>query len=160
MGAVSVLGTRLRALVELLDEGVDAAYSTTCVGYRARFTPVVRALIADGCVTIQTIADRGGVSHSAASQTVAQMRARGLIELKPGDDRREHKITATPLLTNMLPDIQVVWAATAAAAATLDTDLGISLETLAGRAIVELQRDPFGQRISKMMSKNGRGKGE
>ena len=56
-------------------------------GYRPRFSPVVRALVALGPVPIRDLASALGVTHSAASQTVAQMAGRGFVALQPARTR-------------------------------------------------------------------------
>ena len=67
------LGTLLRHLLELLDGDVQRAYDELGLDYRPRYTPVVAALLDLGPSSIQDIARAAGITHSAASQTVAQM---------------------------------------------------------------------------------------
>ena len=76
---MSNLGTRLRHLIELLDGGVNESYDHVAPGYRARFTPVLRALDALGTASIREIACHADMTHSSVSQTVAQMRREGLV---------------------------------------------------------------------------------
>ena len=67
------LGTLLRHMLELLDGDVQRAYDELGLDYRPRYTPVVAALLDLGPSSIQDIARAAGITHSAASQTVAQM---------------------------------------------------------------------------------------
>lgn len=78
------LGTRLRHLLELLDGDVAAVYDDLGLpGFRPRYVPVVRALVADGPSSIRDLGRAIGVTHSAASQTVAQMVKDDLVVLAP-----------------------------------------------------------------------------
>jgi DNA-binding MarR family transcriptional regulator len=141
------LGTLLRRLIEHLDGAVEASYAGDGLDYRPRYTPIVRALMRDGPATIRELAARTGVSHSAASQTVAQMAERALVTLAPGADARERIVTPTPALEAMLPQLERRWAATEAAARTIDADLGLPLADVVGRALETLERQPFADRI-------------
>ena len=68
------LGTRLRHVLDLLDGDVARVYADLGLAdYRPRFSPVARAIAALGPSSIRDIARAIGVTHSAASQTVAQM---------------------------------------------------------------------------------------
>ena len=65
------LGTELRALFEQMDADVGRALGDLgLTGYRPRFSPVVRVL-AEGPASVRELAAATGVTHSAASQTVA-----------------------------------------------------------------------------------------
>ena len=92
------LGTLLRQLIEHLDSAVEASYAGDGLDYRPRYTPIIRALITHGPATIRDLARRTGVSHSAASQTVAQMAKRNLVALTPGADARERVIVLLNIL--------------------------------------------------------------
>lgn len=142
------LGTELRRLIELLDGDVEARYLALGLNYRPRFTPVVRALEALGPSSIRSISQWSGLSHSAASQTVAQMVKHGLLRLRDGRDGRERIAEPTPALVDMTPVLQTQWEATSRAADRLDEELSASLSGVVGEAILALQRRPFGERIS------------
>lgn len=141
------LGTLLRRLIEHLDGAVEASYAGDGLDYRPRYTPIVRALVRDGPATIRELADRTGVSHSAASQTVAQMAERALVTLTPGTDARERIVAAAPALEAMLPRLERRWAATEAAARSIDADLELPLADVVAQALDALERQPFADRI-------------
>lgn len=141
------LGTLLRHLIEHLDGAVEATYRRAGLDYRPRYTPVVRALVALGPVSIRAIAQRAGVTHSAASQTVSQMVKEGLAELHPGTDGRERIVALTPRAQAMLPALEGHWRAVNAAADRLDRDLSAPLSGVLVEAIAALERRPFGTRI-------------
>ena len=89
-------GTRLRHVLELLDGDVAQIYADLGLSdYRPRFSPVVRALVQLGPSSIRDLARTIGVTHSAASQTVAQMSKCGLVALGPGADARQRIVRLT-----------------------------------------------------------------
>ncbi|MBL1068832.1 MarR family winged helix-turn-helix transcriptional regulator [Streptomyces sp. 7-21] len=145
----SGLGTRLRHLLELLEGGVAAAGEEFGLpaGTRPRFSPVIRALHALGPLPIRDLAGALGVTHSAASQTVAQMRARGLVELRPGSDARQRLVSLTGGARALLPALAAEWEAVAAAQARLDAELPCPLDEVVTAAIRALEREPFAERI-------------
>src|ERR671910_409399 len=91
-----MLGTLLRHLVELLDGAVEQAYLRAELAYRPRYTPVMRALLALGPASIRRISLQARTTHSATSQTIAQMAKDGLVQSRPGEDARERIIALTP----------------------------------------------------------------
>jgi DNA-binding MarR family transcriptional regulator len=142
------LGTLLRHLLELLDGDVELAYRDLGLDYRPRFTPVMRALTAAQPRSIREIADHSGLTHSAVSQTVAEMRRAGLVGL--GRDRTDARARLVRLTTRgraLLPKLQRQWAATNAAADELDAELPASLRATVTEAIAALERNPFRSRI-------------
>lgn len=141
------LGTLVRHLIELLDGEVEAAYEAAGLAWRPRYTPVLRGLISLGPTSIRGLALRIGISHSAASQTVAQMTKDGLVELKRGADARERIVAMTPKAQAMVPALQRQWAAVNAAADQLDDELSAPLSGIIREAINALSQRPFGKRI-------------
>jgi DNA-binding MarR family transcriptional regulator len=142
------LGTELRRLIDLLDGDLDQHYRSLGLDYRARFTPVVRAIEAIGPASIKTIAKHGGLSHSASSQTVAQMAKSGLVVLEPGTDGRERIVKPTAALIEMMPALHTQWEATAKAASALDEELTVPLSSIVREAIVALHRQSFADRLA------------
>lgn len=155
-----LLGTRLRHLLELLDGEVAAVYPALGLGdgYRPRFTPVVRALTAAGPAAIRDLARSLGVTHSAASQTVAQMARRGLVTLAPGADARQRIVRLTPKAVALLPALEREWAATAAAARAFEAELPYPLSGPGGliqEALAALERRPMRERITAELAGTG-----
>lgn len=142
------LGTLLHHLIELLDGDVQAAYTTAGLAWRPRYTPVLRGLMSLGPASIKALALKIGISHSAVSQTVAQMGKDDLVELKPGADARERIVALTPKAQAMVPALQRQWAAVNAAADALDAELSAPLSGVIREAITALSQRPFGQRIT------------
>ncbi len=152
------LGTRLRRLLELLDGDVQAAYRDAGLAtYRPRYTPVMRTL-AGGGATLKAIAERAGSSHSAVSQTAAQMVRVGLVQLRTGRDARERVATLTPAARRLLPRLESLWSDTVAAARGLDAELQVPLAAAVEAAIAALERESFRVRIGAQRSRRtGRG---
>ena len=122
------LGTRMRHVLELLDGDVAQVYADLGVpDYRPRYSPVVRALVALGPMSIRDLAGAIGVTHSAASQTAAQMARHGLLTLERGADARQRIARLTARARALLPLIEAEWAATGAAAAELEAELPAAL---------------------------------
>ncbi|WP_331487980.1 MarR family winged helix-turn-helix transcriptional regulator [Luteimonas endophytica] len=153
----ATLGTRLRHLLQLLDGGVERSYlAAGLVDYRPRYTPVVRALQAHGPLSIRSLADAAGLSHSALSQTVAQMERAGWVRTEPDSDARSKRVLMSPALIEALPLLAGHWEATARAAAGLDREIGAALADVAAAAIAALERRPFDDRIRHAIPKRGK----
>jgi len=148
------LGTLLRHLLELLDGDVEQTYADLGLDYRPRFTPVVRALLESEPRSIRDIANHSGLTHSAVSQTVAEMKRAGLVSLvKDRADARARQARLAPRCRAMLPRLEQQWAATNSAADGLDEELANSLRAAVTEAITALEKNPFRQRIEKCMKR-------
>lgn len=144
-----LLGTRLRHLLELLDGDVAAVYEELGLpGFRPRFTPVLRTLASSGPSSIRELARATGVTHSAASQTVAQMVKEELAVLAPGEDARQRIVHLTAKAEALLPTLDAESAATALAAAEFEAELSFPLSGLVDEALDALYRRPMRQRIA------------
>ncbi|MDQ7906186.1 MarR family transcriptional regulator [Phytohabitans sp. ZYX-F-186] len=142
------VGTLMRHVLELLDGDVAAVYRDAGLpDYRPRFSPPIRALVAAGPMPIRDLAAAVGVTHSAASQTVAQMTRAGLVELAPGTDARQRIVTLTGRARSLLPAIEAEWAATSAAMRELDAELPMPVADLLTAVLAALSRRPFRERI-------------
>jgi DNA-binding MarR family transcriptional regulator len=142
------LGTLLRHVLDEMDGDIATVLSDLGTpGYRPRFSPVVRALVMLGPLPISDIARAIRVTHSAASQTVAQMASRGFVAQRPGEDARQRIVHLTAKTRALLPKIEAEWAATASAAAELDAELPFPLAELVPEIAEALKRRSFRQRI-------------
>jgi DNA-binding MarR family transcriptional regulator len=147
------LGTRLRHLLDLLDGDVGAVYRETGLsGYRPRYTPVVRALLEQGPAPITAIAAYSGLTHSAVSQTVAEMRKRKLVTVAKGKDARVRTIALAPACKRLVPALEAQWDATNRAATLLDRELTAPLSVIVDEAIAAIERRPFRQRIRRHLA--------
>nr|WP_298720470.1 MarR family transcriptional regulator [uncultured Steroidobacter sp.] len=154
----ATLGTLLRDLLEKLDGAVEQSYVEAGLAYRPRYTPVMRALMESGPTSIRNIALNAGITHSAASQTVAQMVEKGLVQLEPGNDARERIVALTPVAQAMIPKLEQHWRATNDAARKLDSELSMPLSDLLREAIAALDRASFTKRIGIAAAKHERSK--
>lgn len=144
------LGTRLRHLLELLDNDIAQVYTDLGLdGFRPRFTLTVRALAALGPTSIRDLARAMSVTHSAASQTVAQLKTSGLVTLTTGADARERIVHLTDKARAILPTLEAEWAATDVAAAGLEAELPFSLTELLNATLAALERQPLRERVAK-----------
>jgi DNA-binding MarR family transcriptional regulator len=143
------LGPRLRALLEEMDSDVGLALTDLGLrDYRTRYSAVIRLIDRTGPVTIRDVAEELGVTHSAASQTVAEMQRRGLLALRPGADARQRQVALTEKSRRLLPAIDAEWAATDAASAALDAELPYPLSTLIDDLAAALKQRRFRDRIA------------
>ena len=142
------LGTQLRHLIELLDGAVEQSYLDAGLAYRPRYTPVMRALLAQAPLTVGEIAARAGITQPAATQTVALMIKEGLLVASAGKhDGRQKMIGLSEAGRAMLPRLEACWKATALAAANLDAQLAYPLSQALADAIEAVQEKSFGDRI-------------
>jgi DNA-binding MarR family transcriptional regulator len=151
------LGTALRHLLELLDGDVDATYREAGLKYRPRYTPIMRVLAESPGASIRELAIAAGVSHSAASQTVARMKADGIVQLATTTDGRERAVRLNSQGKALLAKVRRHWAATNAAADELDRELSARLITSVEEAIAALERKPFKERIQMNRARLERG---
>lgn len=142
-------GTQLRHVLELLDGDLARVYRDRGLAdYRPRFSPLVRALVDDGPASIRAVATAMGVTHSAASQTVAQAARANLVTLEPGEDARQRIVHLTDRARALLPVIEAEWQATTAAQADLDAELPVPLADMVAALLRALDERPFHQRVT------------
>jgi DNA-binding MarR family transcriptional regulator len=147
--AEASFAVQLRAALDAMDSGIAAALlDLGLADYRPRFSGIVRVLARDGACNISALAAATGVSHSAASQTVNELRLRRLVTLERGDDERSRVVSLAPNGRELLPAIEAEWAATAAALTMLDFELSAPLRTIAAELVAALERQPFRHRIA------------
>ena len=146
------LGTRLRHLIELLDGDVAAVEEELgLTGFRPRYAPFLRTLAALGPSSIRDLAAAVEVTHSAASQTIAQLDRQGLVSLSPGTDARQRIVDLTPKARALLPTLERSWQAAEAAGRELDAELPHPLSEVVVAAMEALQRRPFRDRIREQL---------
>ena len=142
------LGTELRALLDQIEADIGGALADLGLdGYRPRFSPVVRALTA-GPASVRDLAAATGVTHSAASQTVAAMVKAGWATQRVGTDARERIVELTDAAHAALPAIRAEWEVTAAAQSALDAELPYPLSDLVTDLRAALERTPFRARMA------------
>jgi DNA-binding MarR family transcriptional regulator len=141
------LGTLLRKLVDALDGGVQQHYDAAGISFRPRFYPVANALLGKEALTIRQLASSSGLTHSALSQTVKEMKAAGLVESRAGEDARERVVRLTTAGTEACATLRPIWKAVHSAAAELDSELSAPIREVVERALKRLAEQDFASRI-------------
>jgi DNA-binding MarR family transcriptional regulator len=141
------LGTRLRMLLASLDGDLQQVYDAMGEPFRPRFYPVVQQLRALGASTVGELAVLTGVSQPAMTQTLGEMRGRGLVTSESG---RGVRLTAEG--EALCLRLEPVWRAVEAAAAELDRELPQPLGATIAAALARLAERPFGERIRSAMA--------
>jgi DNA-binding MarR family transcriptional regulator len=142
------VGTQLRTLFEQMDGDVAVALAELgLAGYRPRFSPYVTVLV-ERPASVRELAAAVGVTHSAASQTIAAMVRGGWAAQRVGADARERIVELTDATRAALPAIRAEWEVTAAAMDALDRELPYPLSRLADELAVALERASFRARIA------------
>ena len=146
------LGTRLRHLLELLDADVTAVEEELgLTGFRPRYAPFLRTLATLGPSSIRDLARTVEVTHSAASQTIAQMGRQGLVSVSPGTDARQRIVDLTPKALALLPKLERAWQAAEAAGRELDAELPHPLSEVVIAATEALRHTPLRARIRRYL---------
>src|SRR5687768_11971498 len=114
------LGSRLRALLAMLDGDVQAIYDEMGIPFRPRFFPITQVLLNQDFCSIGDLALRMAVSQPAATQTVNEMKRQGLLSLADSDDKRQRPVRLTAAGKELARALQPVWDATERAAAALE----------------------------------------
>ena len=145
------LPSRLRPLFAVLgdlDRGIAEAYATLGVeGVRPRFSMALMFLDLAGPMTIRRLAEECGVTHSAMSQSVSQMRTSGLVESVPGTDARSRVVSLTARGRDVVPVLRAEWDATEAALAELEDELPYPPSRVAADLREAVTRRPFAERV-------------
>ena len=145
------LPSRWRPLFQVLgelDDGIAAAYAELGIeGVRPRFSMALMFLDTEGSMTIRRLADECGVTHSAMSQSVSQMRSAGLVESAPGPDARSRLVSLTPAGRDVVPALRAEWTATEAALADLEDELPYPPSRVADDLRAALDRRAFSARV-------------
>ncbi len=145
------LPSRWRPLFQVLgqlDDGIAAAYAELGIeGVRPRFSMALMFLDSEGPMTIRRLADECGVTHSAMSQSVTQMRSAGLVASAPGPDARSRLVSLTAAGREVVPALRAEWAATEAALADLEDELPYPPSRVADDLRAALDRRPFAARV-------------
>ncbi|GAA4904672.1 DNA-binding MarR family transcriptional regulator [Stackebrandtia albiflava] len=143
------IGTRMRQLLDAMEADIAARYAAQGVpDYRPRYSPVMRLLAESDGLPIRRIAAGVGVTHSAASQTVAQMAQSGLVESVPGaHDARQRIVRLAERGRRLLPVVEEEWTATTTAMTELDAELSTPLHRVLTELDAALARRPLRDRI-------------
>jgi DNA-binding MarR family transcriptional regulator len=139
-------GELLRYVGELIEQGADAQYRALSLNYRARYTPVLRALHA-GAQTVTDITARTRLTQGAISQTVALLEADGLVSRHALDDGRKSGIRLTAAGVALVGRLERHWTATFAAIDRLEEEIGYPVRQVLVAAAEALEREDFSARV-------------
>ncbi|WP_196491542.1 MarR family winged helix-turn-helix transcriptional regulator [Erythrobacter donghaensis] len=145
----SRLGTRLRALLAMLDGDVEALYARLGTPFRPRFYPVVSHLLAAGSATVGELAGAAGVSQPAITQTLSEMEKLGLIDVSVADDRRVRSVALSQAGAATAGELAPMWLAIDDAADELDRELPYALSAILDAASDALRKERFLDRIDR-----------
>lgn len=140
------LGELLRHLVELTDGSSDNWYETLECNYRARYTPVMRALI-DGPLTVKELQQRLAVTQGAVSQTIKLMLDEDLITRTNGKDARQTIISLSSKGMAKLEQLQPHWDAIFEAIRALEHEIGLPLMSSLRQTVTAFEETSFADRI-------------
>lgn len=92
------------------------------------------------------------LTHSAASQKVAAMRAAGWVRTTAGPDARSKKVTLTAKAARVADRLAAEWQATEAALAEVEAEIPYPLSQAVTDIEAVLQRKSFHDRIAEKLA--------
>lgn len=140
------LGELLRYVGELVEQGGEERYRALGLDYRARYTPVIRALSA-GAETVTEIVACSHLTQGAISQSVALMSKDGLIEHHSLGDGRKNGIHLTPKGRSLLAGLEPHWDVIFRAIEILEGETGFPLLRGLEQTARALERKGFAERL-------------
>lgn len=140
------LGELLRYVEELVERGAEETYRAMNLTYRARYTPVLRAL-ASGAETVSEITARCRLTQGAVSQTAGLMVGDGLVVRQAMPDARKSGLRLTPLGDAVLQRLLPHWEVTFAAIDALEREIGHPLRRVLEDTAQALERQSFTARL-------------
>lgn len=144
------LGSLLRLVLDRLDRDVEAAYRLRGLRFKPRYTSIYRLLARTGEMRVGEIAAAMGLSQPSITNTLSAMRADALVEVRRGTrDARERIVTLSAEGRAIGQELEAQWRRTAAAASSLNGDLGLSLEQVMRDALDQLDRRRFIDRMGE-----------
>lgn len=140
------LGELLRYVGELVEQGAEARYAQLNLNYRARYTPVLRALSA-GATTVSDITASSHLTQGAISQSVGLMESDGLVSRYALADGRKSGIRLTPAGRALVERLEPHWAVTFRAIGALEREIGHPLRQVLEDAARALEQQSFTERL-------------
>jgi len=145
----------LRLLQAAMDAEIASIYAEAKIsGLKPSFVMELLRLHARGPMTITELARSVQLTHSAASQKVAAMRAAGWVRTTPGSDARSKKVTLTAKARRITGRLAAEWRATEAALADIETEIPYPLSRVVTDIEQALQRKSFRDRIAEKLAED------
>ncbi|MCO8161251.1 MarR family transcriptional regulator [Pseudomonas sp. 21LCFQ010] len=151
------LGELLRYVNELVEHGAEHHYQQMGLDYRARFTPVLRAIQA-GASTVTQITAHSHLTQGAISQTVGQMESEGLIARQRLADARMSRIELTAHGQQLIARLEQHWSTTFQVIEDLEQEIGYPLCQALQHAARALEQKGFAQRLTELKLNHCAGK--
>lgn len=140
-------------LLHTLDRDIAELYEEAGIsGVRTRFVGPLIRLGQHGPMTIQQLATRIEVTHSAMSQTVAEMRRTGLVESAENADGRTRRVQLTDRARELVPFLEAEWRATEATVRQLDAEIPYPLTRVVADIHAALAARPFRERLREHLA--------
>lgn len=156
MQSTDLIGTRLKQVQDLLDGGLAQVYAELGLpGFRLRYTPVLKVLDSANGQSIRDLAEAVGVTHSAMSQTVAQLLRDGLVSSEKGSDARSRVVQLTPAAKKIMPTLDREWRMTSILARELEAEMSIPLSQALDEVLALLAKRPYAERASAALAQLG-----
>ncbi|RVD57645.1 MarR family transcriptional regulator [Mesorhizobium sp. M2D.F.Ca.ET.185.01.1.1] len=140
------LGELLRFVGELVDQGAEAQYRALNLNYRARYTPVLRAVRA-GAESVTDITARTRLTQGAISQTIGLMVADGIVARHGLEDGRKSGVHLTARGEELLETLEPLWLCIFKAIDQLEKEIGHPLLRVLEDAALALERQDFAARL-------------
>jgi MarR family transcriptional regulator, organic hydroperoxide resistance regulator len=145
------LGELLRYVGEMVEQGAEDRYREIDLNYRARYTPVLRAMSA-GAQTIGEVRSRTWLTQGAISQTVSLMEGEGLVSRYSVTDGRKSALRLTAAGKALVERLEPQWAVTFRAISELEKEIGHPLRTVLEDAARALEQRGFAERLAAAAS--------
>ena len=145
----------LRLLQAAMDAEIASIYAEAKIsGLKPSFVMELLRLHARGPMTITELARSVQLTHSAASQKVAAMRAAGWVRTTPGSDARSKKVTLTAKARRITGRLAAEWRATEAAIAELEAEIPYPLSRVVTDIEEALRCKSFHDRIAGKLAED------
>lgn len=140
-------------LLHAFDREIAALYEEAGItGMRTRFVGPLIRLGRQGSMTIRQLATAIEVTHSAMSQTVAEMRRAGLVEAAENQDGRTRRVRLTDRARELLPFLEAEWRATEATVRQLDAEIPYPLTRVVADLEAAVTARPFRERLREHLA--------
>ncbi|WP_085726734.1 MarR family winged helix-turn-helix transcriptional regulator [Pseudomonas sp. R37(2017)] len=143
------LGELLRYVSELVELGAEEHYQQMGLKYRARYTPVLRA-IRSGARTVTEITALTHLTQGAISQTLSHMETEGVIARQRGEDARQTVVQLTPAGKKLVSKLTSHWTATFETIEHLEEEIGYPLRRVLEDTAQALEKQGFSQRLANI----------
>lgn len=144
------LGELLRYIGELVEQGAEEQYREMGLSYRARYTPLLRAISA-GAETVTDIKNCTHLTQGAVSQSVGLMVDDGILERRGMEDGRKSGVFLTHKGEELMKELVLHWEIRFAAIDDLEREIGYPLMKILEDTAAALEQKDFSSRLAVAM---------